>query len=173
MTELLPGEQPLVRVRQHWSVIAVPVVAGMLVLIAGVLALLVVPASLAGVQLHAVRLGIFLALLVAGVTWAVVHWLRWRLTTFVLTDRRIIAEGGVLSRYSESISLDRIQNTVLRRPLADRLIGAGEIEIESAGRDGVEVMHRIPHASQFYTRMLQAIQDLRLHEQQWSGGRSV
>lgn len=173
MTELLPGEQPLAQVRQHWSVVAAPVAGGVLVLVAGAVALFVIPESVAGVQLGSVRLGIFVVLFIAGLTWAAVHWLRWQLTTFMLTDRRIISEGGVISRYSESITLDRVQNTTLRRPLVDRLIGAGEIEIESAGRDGVEVMHRIPHASMFYTRMLQAIQDVRLHEQQWSGGRGV
>lgn len=170
--ELLPGEQTLTHVRQHWSVIALPIAGGALVLVAGIVALLLIPVSLAGIQLDAVRLWIFALLLIAGLTWSAVHWLRWRLTTFVLTDRRIVSEGGVLSRYSESITLDRIQNTMLRRPLGDRLIGAGDIEIESAGRDGVEVMHRIPDASRFYTSLLQAIQDVRRPEQQWSSGRS-
>ena len=34
------------------------------------------------------------------------------------------------------------------------LIGAGDIEIESAGRDGVEVLHRIPKAETFYNELL-------------------
>jgi uncharacterized membrane protein YdbT with pleckstrin-like domain len=63
-------------------------------------------------------------------------------------------EGGVLSRTAETIPLDRIQNTVIHRPLGDRLIGAGDIEIESAGRDGVEVLHRIPRAEAFYNELL-------------------
>lgn len=171
--ELLPGEQSLTQVRQHWSVIALPLAGGALAVVAGVVAWLLIPASVAGIRLDTVRLVILVLLLLAGLTWSVVRWLQWRLTTFVLTDRRIVSEGGVLSRYSESITLDRIQNTVLRRPLSDRLLGAGEIEIESAGRDGAEVMRRIPHASQFYTSLLQAIQDLRMREQPWSGTRSM
>jgi uncharacterized membrane protein YdbT with pleckstrin-like domain len=63
-------------------------------------------------------------------------------------------EGGILSRTAETIPLDRIQNTVIHRPLGDRLIGAGDIEIESAGRDGVEVLHRIPQAEAFYNELL-------------------
>jgi hypothetical protein len=43
---------------------------------------------------------------------------------------------------------------VIHRPLGDRLIGAGDIEIESAGRDGVEVLHRIPKAEAFYNELL-------------------
>jgi uncharacterized membrane protein YdbT with pleckstrin-like domain len=132
------------------------------VLVAGFAALVLIPASIAGVQLGGVKVVIGAAILLAALLWILVHYLRWRLLTYVLTDRRIIVEGGVLSRFSESITLDRIQNTVLRRPLADRLLGAGEIEIESAGRDGVEVMHRIPRAPDFYNHLLQAMQDTRL-----------
>jgi uncharacterized membrane protein YdbT with pleckstrin-like domain len=172
-TDLLPGEEPLALVREHWSVIAGPVAGAWLVFAAGVVALLLIPASVGGLALGGLKLAIVAALIGVALLWCGVHYLRWRLTTFLLTDRRIIAEGGVLSRYAESITLDRIQNTVLRRPLGDRLIGAGDIEIESAGRDGVEVMHRIPRASQFYARLLQAIQDVPPHEQRWSGSRSV
>jgi putative membrane protein len=80
--------------------------------------------------------------------------LQWRFATYHLTDKRIVMEGGILSRTAETIPLDRIQNTVIHRPLGDRLIGAGDIEIESAGRDGVEVLHRIPKAESFYNELL-------------------
>ena len=86
--------------------------------------------------------------------WAGLRILRWRFATYHLTDKRIVMEGGILSRTAETIPLDRIQNTVIHRPLGDRLIGAGDIEIESAGRDGVEVLHRIPKAEQFYNELL-------------------
>ena len=95
-----------------------------------------------------------LVLIVGAVLWAGLRILRWRFATYHLTDRRIIMEGGILSRTAETIPLDRIQNTVIHRPFGDRLIGAGDIEIESAGRDGVEVLHRIPKAEAFYNELL-------------------
>ena len=161
-TEMLPGEQRLALARQHWSIIAAPVTGGLVVMVAGLVALVLIPGSIAGVHLGGVTAGIAFALIVAALLWILVHYLRWHLLTYLLTDRRIIVEGGVISRYEESIALDRIQNTVLRRPLTDRLLGAGEIEIESAGRNGVEVMHRIPRAADFYAALLQAMQQLRL-----------
>jgi len=161
-TEMMPGERQLALVRQHWSVIAAPVAGGLLVVVAGVVALVLIPASIGGVPLGGVKGWIAVALIVAALLWILVHYLRWHLLTYLLTDRRIIVEGGVISRYEESIVLDRIQNTVLRRPLTDRLLGAGEIEIESAGRDGVELMHRIPRATEFYAALMQAMQELRL-----------
>lgn len=161
-TEMMPGEARLALVRQHWSVIAAPAAGGLIVLVAGLVALALIPAAIGGVRLGAVRVVIGTALVVAALLWILVHYLRWRLLTYLLTDRRIIVEGGVISRYEESIALDRIQNTVLRRPLTDRLLGAGEIEIESAGRNGIELMHRIPRAADFYAALMQAMQNLRL-----------
>ena len=164
-TEMMPGEQRLALVRQHWSVIAAPAAGGLLVVVAGIVALALIPSSIGGVHLGGVKVVIGVALVVAGLLWILVHYLRWRLLTYLLTDRRIIVEGGVISRYEESIALDRIQNTVLRRPLTDRLLGAGEIEIESAGRNGIELMHRIPRAAGFYATLMQAMQNLRLSGQ--------
>lgn len=160
-TEMMPGEQRLALVRQHWSVIAAPTAGGVIVLVAGLIALALIPATIAGAHLGGIKFWIGFALVVATVVWILVHYLRWHLLTYLLTDRRIIVEGGVISRFEESISLDRIQNTVLRRPLTDRMLGAGEIEIESAGRNGIELMHRIPRATDFYATLMQAMQDLR------------
>lgn len=160
--QLMPGEQRIVLARQHWSVVVPPLVGGVVVLIAGIVALVVIPATIGSVQFGGVKLAIGVALGVVVLIWCLVHYLRWRLLTYLLTDHRIILEGGVLSRFSESITLDRIQNTVIKRPLGDRLIGAGDIEIESAGRDGVETLHRIPKAEQFYGSLMQAMQSLRL-----------
>ena len=49
----------------------------------------------------------------------------------------------------------------MRRPLADRLIGAGSVEIQSAGRDGTEILRLVPRPDRFYTQILQAIEDYR------------
>lgn len=172
-TEMLPGEHRLALARQHWSVIVAPVAGGVVVMVAGLVALALIPGSVAGAHLGGLKAGIAVALIVAVVLWILVHYLRWHLLTYLLTDRRIIVEGGVISRYEESIALDRIQNTVLRRPLTDRLLGAGEIEIESAGRTGIEVMHRIPRAADFYATLLQAMQQLRLSGPQIPGPPSL
>jgi uncharacterized membrane protein YdbT with pleckstrin-like domain len=172
-TELLPGEERLALVRQHWSVIAAPVAGGVVVMLVGIIALALIPSAIAGIRLGGVKVAIAVALIVVALLWILVHYLRWHLLTYLLTTRRIIVEGGVISRYEESIALDRIQNTVLRRPLTDRLLGAGEIEIESAGRHGVEVMHRIPHASEFYADLMQAMQEVRLGGPHRPGGAGV
>ena len=153
-TQLMPGERSIALVRQHWSVLAGHVLGAIVVIVVAVVLDAKLPVKIGSLSITTVKTIVMLVLIVAAVLWAGLRILRWRFATYHLTDRRIVMEGGILSRTAETIPLDRIQNTVIHRPLGDRLIGAGDIEIESAGRDGVEVLHRIPKAEAFYNELL-------------------
>jgi uncharacterized membrane protein YdbT with pleckstrin-like domain len=153
-TPLMPGERSIALVRQHWSVVAGHVLGALVVIVVAIVLNAVLPAKIGSLSITTVKTVVALVFIVAAVLWAGLRVLRWRFATYHLTDRRIVMEGGILSRTAETIPLDRIQNTVIHRPIGDRLIGAGDIEIESAGRDGVEVLHRIPKAEQFYNELL-------------------
>lgn len=156
-TPLMPGEQSIALVRQHWSVVAGHVLGALVVIVVAIVLNAVLPTHIGSLSITTVKTVIALILIVASVLWAGLRLLRWRFATYHLTDKRIVMEGGILSRTAETIPLDRIQNTVIHRPIGDRLIGAGDIEIKSAGRDGVEVLHRIPKAEQFYNELLTAM----------------
>jgi uncharacterized membrane protein YdbT with pleckstrin-like domain len=153
-TQLMPGERSIALVRQHWSVLAGHVLGAIVVIVVAIVLDVKLPTKVGSTSISTVKNIVALVLIVASVLWAGLRILRWRFATYHLTDRRIIMEGGILSRTAETIPLDRIQNTVIHRPFGDRLIGAGDIEIESAGRDGVEVLHRIPKAEAFYNELL-------------------
>jgi len=160
--DLMSDERPITVSRQHWSVIVFPwVTLGVMFLVAGIVVLIFIPGNIGGRDTGQAKTIAGVVLAVAVLAWTGWHYLRWHLLTYMLTDRRIVVQSGVLSRMTESIALDRIQNTVIRRPLGDRMIGAGDIEIESAGRDGVEILHRIPDAQAFYTTLMQAMESVR------------
>jgi len=161
-TPLMQGERPLSLARQHWSVLGSVLVVGIIGVVAGIAILVAMPTTIGGRNFNSVKAVIVLVVELLAIGWMGINFLRWRFKTYLLTDRRVIVESGVLSRLTESIPLDRIQNTVIRRPLGDRMIGAGNIEIESAGRDGVEILHRVPKAEAFYNELLQAIDATRL-----------
>jgi uncharacterized membrane protein YdbT with pleckstrin-like domain len=153
-TQLMPGERSIALVRQHWSVLAGHVLGAIVVIVVAIVLNAKLPAAIGSLSITTVKTVVLLVVVIASVLWAGFRILRWRFATYHLTDRRIVMEGGILSRTAETIPLDRIQNTVIHRPFGDRLIGAGDIEIESAGRDGVEVLHRIPRAEAFYNELL-------------------
>lgn len=91
-----------------------------------------------------------LRLLVGVVTlaWAVwlgLEYLQWRMTYFVVTSRRVIYRSGVISKRGVEIPLERINNINFHQRLIDRIIGAGDLDIESAGKDGQSHFDFIRH----------------------------
>jgi uncharacterized membrane protein YdbT with pleckstrin-like domain len=68
--------------------------------------------------------------------WLVLKYLQWTMTYFVVTSRRVIYRTGVLSKKGVEVPLERINNINFHQRIIDRIIGAGDLDIESAGRDG-------------------------------------
>jgi membrane protein YdbS with pleckstrin-like domain len=156
--KLLQDEREIRVARQHWSVF-IPVVAGGLVIVAVIAWLArVLPSHVSSVSLDSAKtLVVVLSIAVAAIV-LTTRWLRWRYTTFTLTDRRVMVGTGVLSRHTESIALDRVQDTAVRQSLLARIFRAGDVEIESAGRDGLEVLARIHDPQGFSNDLLNAVE---------------
>jgi uncharacterized membrane protein YdbT with pleckstrin-like domain len=68
--------------------------------------------------------------------WVVYRYCVWTYTHFVLTDKRVISRSGIISKRGTEIPLERINNIDFHQGLVDRVLGAGDLDIESAGRDG-------------------------------------
>ena len=83
---------------------------------------------------HEVRRLIVGRSLVAWAVWLVLKYLQWRMTYFVVTSRRVIYRTGVISKRGVEIPLERINNINFHQRLIDRIIGAGDLDIESAGQ---------------------------------------
>jgi membrane protein YdbS with pleckstrin-like domain len=58
---------------------------------------------------------------------ATVAYLQWLGRTYVLTDRRILMQYGVLSAEVECMGLEEIQNTFVAQAAAQRLLGIGSL----------------------------------------------
>ncbi len=82
---------------------------------------------------------------IAWAVWLGLKYLQWRMTYFVVTSRRVIYRSGVISKRGVEIPLERINNINFHQRLIDRIIGAGDLDIESAGRDGQSHFDFIRH----------------------------
>ena len=140
---LLQGETEIRTVRQHWYVFLPHLALSVLVLVVVGLIVAVSPGDVGGHSLSVAKQTIVLVAVLFVAVLLTLRYLRWRYTTFTLTDRRVIVSRGVLSRFSESIALDRVQDVRVRQGLVARIFKAGTVEIESAGRDGREVIRHV------------------------------
>jgi membrane protein YdbS with pleckstrin-like domain len=156
--KLLQDEHELRVAREHWSVF-VPSLAGCALGIAATAWLLsVAPDDVSGHSLSSLKQLVLLGVTAGALLTLTTRWLRWRYTTFMLTDRRVVVSSGVLSRRTESIALDRVQDIAVRQSLAARIFHVGDIEIESAGRDGSEVLAQIHDPQGFSNVLLTAVE---------------
>jgi uncharacterized membrane protein YdbT with pleckstrin-like domain len=126
-------ESVTVDLHPHWWYLARPVVALVISIIASVATLLGTDVGTSG------RTAATWASIVAlGVSsaWLVSRYARWATTQFVVTSRRVIFRAGVFRKRGVEIPLDRVNTVHFQQGLVDRLIGSGDLTIESAGESG-------------------------------------
>jgi len=90
-----------------------------------------------------------IAILIA-VAYFVMRYAKWKTTNFVVTNERLISRSGVVAKKGVEIPLDRINTVFFNQSFFERIIGAGDLGIESAGEAGRETFSDIrkPNAVQ-------------------------
>ena len=86
-----------------------------------------------GVLRFLVGIGVLITLGYFAITYA-----KWSTTNFVVTNERVISRSGVVAKKGIEIPLDRINTVFFHQSFFERLIGAGDLGIESAGEGGRE-----------------------------------
>jgi uncharacterized membrane protein YdbT with pleckstrin-like domain len=136
-TKLLnEGEEIVLDLRPHWWYLSGPVAVVVVVLIATI-------ASHAASAPRALQF-VLVAVLLVALVWLFVRYAKWTTTSFVLTSHRLVHRTGVLAKAGREIPLDHINDISYRQTVFDRLIGAGDLVIESAGQRGQEVFPDLP-----------------------------
>jgi uncharacterized membrane protein YdbT with pleckstrin-like domain len=134
-------EEIVYDLRPHWWTLAGPALLAVLVIAAASLGWMLLPT---GRLQWPSRLATAGAGLLVLLVLALPRYLRWLMTHFVLTTDRLIMRSGVLSRMSREIPLERVNDVTFTQSLWERLIGAGDLLIESAGERGQSVYQNVP-----------------------------
>lgn len=90
----------------------------------------------------------------------VVDLARWWFTHFAITSERIIVRSGVISRNGVEIPLDRVNTVFFEQRIHERLLGAGDITIESASEQGRQRFDDVKNPNQVQQRIYQAREEL-------------
>ena len=144
--DLLPGENLIMKVHQHW----IFVVKSLVVPIALLIAMAAIDIFFdADFFRRDSKIVATLVIVVIAVGWLIVIWIRWQSITYTLTDQRIKIEAGVFGRQSKIIPIDRIQDCTTRQSLFGRMLGYGRVEVDAAGAQGAEVLEHLPTPGAF------------------------
>jgi len=133
------GETLVLDLRPHWWYFSRHIVTGIPLFVLLILLL----------QVHGTvqKYGgiIYIVLLLVWALWLAYEYLQWRFTYFVVTDQRVVFRTGVIGKHGVEIPLERINNINFNQNIWNRLIGAGDLEIESAGREGQTQFDNVRH----------------------------
>jgi membrane protein YdbS with pleckstrin-like domain len=133
--------------RPHWKLLFVP-----LLWFVG----LSVAMILVAVYLDLLQWILIAALVVFLVIFVVKPLVGWWTTRYVLTSERLITRSGLIAKTGVEIPLERITNVNFSQTFFERLLGAGDLLIESAGAQGQSKFRDIPHPDAFQTVLYKA-----------------
>jgi uncharacterized membrane protein YdbT with pleckstrin-like domain len=130
------GEDVVLDLHPHWWFFVRPSLAFVASVVLGIVV---------GPKVHnwIVR-DLLLALMAVTALWWLFRYVKWRSTNFAVTTDRLIFRSGVLSKSGREIPLDRVNDISFHQSLFERMIGAGDLMIESAGERGQEAFTDIP-----------------------------
>lgn len=141
-TKLLnPYETVAVDLHPHWWYFAEAAVALLASIVVGVVVLVVDPDGTAG---DVLRVAV-LALVVISALWVLVRYLKWITTNFVITSDRLIFNEGIFAKRGIEIPLERVNNVNFSQGFFERMIGAGDLLIESGGEAGQQRFTDVRH----------------------------
>ena len=148
-------EEVLAEFRPHWRVL-LPALGWAMLL-----------AAAAGVALAALEDPWRLAAVVAAPTlWLVMAgraMLRWWFTSYVLTTERVIVRRGMVARSGTEIPLENIVNVLFSQRVVERLLGYGDVLVESAGSQGQSRLVDVPDPQGFQSEIYRARELRSLH----------
>jgi len=105
------------------------------------------------------RLAITVGALVALLFLSAVPLLKWSNTLFVLTTDRLITRRGMIARQATEIPLERINDVAFAQSALERVVGAGDLLIESAGERGQTRITNVKRPEQVQLRIYQATEE--------------
>ena len=121
-THLKKDEKILLLTRQHWIKLALPFFAWLL------LAILL----LAFIKNYKVDLIIILLTAI----YPMIEYINWKYNLWAVTNMRVVDESGFFTRYSKESPLDKINNVEYDQPVLGRILGYGNVDIQTAAEMG-------------------------------------
>ena len=150
------GEHSVLILHPHWKTVLVPFLLLVAVVVVAAVLLAVIPHN----RLQAdERIAVGVVALVVAMIWTGVPFLRWRTTTYELTNRRLRLRKGILSRTGRDFPLIRISDVSFSQGVLDRVLGCGRLVVESPGEHGQLVLTEIPEVKRVQALLFQLVEE--------------
>lgn len=130
---LNPHEEVAVDLHPHWWYYSRPTAVLVLSIIFGIVVLTQFDS---GTRPRNILGWLALISMVLSILWLIGRYMKWATTNFVITSDRLIFRQGVIAKQGVEIPLERVNTVHFNQSVFERVVGAGDLVIESGGEDG-------------------------------------
>ena len=154
---LLPTERRVIRVRQHWAVMAKHIwQTALFVLIMVVIESLMDGRTSPGADIIVDNVTFYLALV--AVLRFTANTILWWIERIVVTDKRVMIAQGIVVHNVGMMPLGKVTDLTFRRSLSGRMLGYGTMVVESAGQ--IQALNQIdfmPRPEEIYEALSELV----------------
>ena len=143
-------EELILDLHPHWWMLVKGVAPLVIAMVLGVVAL-------GGGWADPIKIFFALCVLV-GLIYFLRVFLTWVSTDFVLTSDRVIYREGIIAKRGIEIPLERINTIFFEQRIFERMLGLGDLQIESASKDGAQVFDDIRNPSAVQNEIYQQME---------------
>jgi uncharacterized membrane protein YdbT with pleckstrin-like domain len=161
------NEDIVLDLRPHWWYLVKQTVA----LVLSVALAIFVAAALDSGTGKNVALVASLILVLIAVVWFSARFAKWFFTNFVVTTERLIYRTGVFAKHGREIPLDRVNDITFNQRVLERVLGAGDLVIESAGERGQQSFSDIRHPMRVQNEIYRQMEALQARDADRMAGR--
>lgn len=144
------GEEVVLDLHPHWWFFAPPLSA--------LIGSIVLGGLVWGFETDLLKIPVGI-LILGCLLWFLARYARWATTNFVVTTDRLIYRHGVLAKHGIEIPLDRVNTVFFRQSIFERIVGSGDLVIESAGEMGRQAFSNVRHPSAVQNEIYRQIED--------------
>jgi uncharacterized membrane protein YdbT with pleckstrin-like domain len=138
---LIEGEELVLDLRPHWIALVGPVAVTVLVVVGWILALVYAPDD--GTGRSALIWGSLAVGLVILLWYPLRAFIAWATSNFAVTSDRVIHREGFIAKRTMEIPLEAINDVRFHQSVFERIVGAGDLIIQSASEFGRNVFANI------------------------------
>ena len=150
---LAEHEKIVFDLKPHWIALLRPVLWTILIVAAWIAAFVLIdPEKTVGLIISIIAVALICYLAVFPVA-------RWATTHFVLTTDRLITRFGIVAKHSREIPLERINDVTFNQTVLERLVGAGDLLIESAGERGQNRITNVRRPEEVQLRIYKEVEE--------------
>ncbi len=130
-TALKKDEKILLIIRQHWIKLVLPFFAWLLL-------------AIVFISIGWPKFSIALIILLVAAIYPAYEYINWKYNLWCVTNLRVVDESGFFSRYSKESPLDKINNVEYDQSIWGRMLGYGDVDIQTAAELG-ETTYKLIH----------------------------